>query len=65
MSLVWVSPNVPKRRYTFLRKQMLVFLGEIPNMTGWCAVAGCKTGRIYGPHETKIFVELTMKKAKQ
>jgi hypothetical protein len=64
MSLVWLSPNVPRRRYPFLREQMLIFLGEIPNMVGWCAVAGCETGRVYAPHETKTLVELTMRKAK-
>jgi hypothetical protein len=64
MSLVWLSPHLPKRRYPFLKEHALVFLGEIPNMHGWCALAGCETGRIYAPYQISHFVEVGVKKAK-
>jgi len=65
MSMVWLSPKVPKSKYQFFRDQPLVFLGEIPNMSGWCVIANCETGRIYAPYETKIFVEVTIEKVKR
>lgn len=62
MTLVWLKPSGSRRQYPFLKENALVFLSEIPNMPGWCVLAGCETGRIYAPYETKNFVELKVRK---
>ena len=65
MSLVWFKSDLLRHKYHDLKKEhMLIFLAEIPNMPKWCVLAGCKTGRIYGPRETKDFVELTINMVK-
>jgi hypothetical protein len=64
LSLVGLIPGIPKRRYPFLREHVLVFLGEIPNMRGHCAVAGFKSGRIYAPFPVNLFTELIVRKAR-
>lgn len=51
-------PKVYHKSYPFLRDKAYLFLGEIPNMPGHCAVAGQNGTVMFGYH-TDEFVELT------
>jgi len=42
----------------FSKKQILIYLGEIPNMPGHCIVADHKTGRLYSGYHTERFIEI-------
>ena len=64
LALVWLAPDTIKRRYPFLNEMALVFLGELKNMRGHCAVAGVKNGRIYALHETALFTQLEVRPVK-
>lgn len=45
--------------YPFVENQVLLFLGEIPNMKGHCVVVDNKTGQLYSGYHTEDFRELT------
>ena len=64
LTLVWLAPGTVKRPYPFLKEMALVFLGELKNMRGHCAVAGVKSGRIYAPYETALFTEVEVEPVK-
>lgn len=64
LTLVWLAPESVKRRYPFLKDMPLVFLGELRNMRGYCALAGTKSGRVYAPYETALFAEVEMRPVK-
>jgi hypothetical protein len=58
LSLVKVAPAANGKRYPFSKDLPLVYLGEIPNMTGHCIVAGSRSGRVYSGYHIETFVEL-------
>ncbi len=44
-------------KYPFKKGKSYLFLGEIENMKGHCAVADLKTGRIYTGYHIENFTE--------
>jgi hypothetical protein len=59
LSLVVFEPphSTVKKKYPFRQNQILVFLGEIPNMKGHCIVADIQTGKIHSGYHSKNFRE--------
>jgi hypothetical protein len=50
--------GVKTLRYPFKKEAVYVFLGEIPNMPGHCAIADSKSGKIYTGYHTESFTEI-------
>lgn len=45
-------------KYPFIKDELYVFLGEIPNMGGHCIVVEHKTGKIFSGYHTENFSEV-------
>ena len=53
--------SLPKKfhtQYPFKPKQVLLFLGEIPNMEGHCVVMDHKSGELYSGYHVENFQEI-------
>lgn len=56
--VVFEPPHITaKTKYPFRPNQLLVFLGEIPNMRGHCIVADTQTGKIHSGFHIENFRE--------
>ncbi|MBI5817870.1 MAG: hypothetical protein HZA88_02695 [Verrucomicrobia bacterium] len=65
LSLVKLLPPPPIRgrkapRYPFKKEDVLVFIGEIPNMPGHCVIAELRNGKIHAGYHTESFAELSL-----
>ena len=53
--------NVPAdfhSKYPFEKEQVLLFMGEIPNMPGHCVVVDNSSGKLYSGYHTENFIEI-------
>jgi hypothetical protein len=57
-ALVKHVPYPEEKRSPFPKGARLVYLGEIPNMPGYCVVVDCKSGRIRTGYHTERFEEI-------
>ena len=44
--------------YPFHKSSALLYLGEIDNMPGHCAVVDIDTGKVYAGYHSDIFIEI-------
>jgi hypothetical protein len=54
--------SIPEKyhsEYTFTNKDVFLFLGEIPNMPGHCALVDNKSGLVLSGYHTSNFIELS------
>jgi diadenosine tetraphosphate (Ap4A) HIT family hydrolase len=52
------TPQDFHSKYPFEKKQVLLFMGEIPNMPGHCVVVDNASGKLYSGYHTENFTEI-------